>query len=66
MKLKIEIDEATVKQLVLKYIQDKLGNVELIEKQVRIETKSKQNYRSEWEVAAYRAVYDSEILIGNG
>ena len=58
MKLRIEISEADLKKLVLQDIQEKLGSVALDPDKVKIETKSKQNYRAEWEIAAFRAVYE--------
>jgi hypothetical protein len=55
MKLSTEIDESTLRKLVLQHMREKLGAVSLDEKDVVIEVKSKQNYRSEWELAAFRA-----------
>lgn len=53
-KVEIELDEQILKELVLEYLSDKL-NVSLTIDQISIEVKSKQNYRSEWESAAFRA-----------
>lgn len=56
-KFHMEIDEETLRGLVLEHIQSQLGlAVDVTEKDITIEVKSKQNYRSEWEPAAYRAV----------
>lgn len=55
MKIDIEIDEKKLRELVYRYLQDQLGSVDLDPKDVDIEVKSKQNYRSEWESAAFRA-----------
>lgn len=56
MKLDIEINERVLKQLVLEHIKSKLGdNLEIGLDDIKIETKSKQNYRSEWEESAFRA-----------
>lgn len=50
----IEIDESKLKQLVLEYLNDRVdAGIELSD--VTIEVKSKQNYRSEWEYAQFRA-----------
>lgn len=54
MKIHIEIGEADLTRLVLNFLSDKL-NETLTEKDVIIEVKSKQNYKSEWEVASFRA-----------
>lgn len=56
----IEIDQRVLIDLVCSYIQEKTGNT--IEPScVKIETKSKQNYRSEWERADFRATYSSSL-----
>lgn len=54
LKISVEIGEQTLKQLIIDYLKDKL-NHDLTEKDVKIEVKSNQNYKSEWEVAAFRA-----------
>lgn len=61
MKLFIELGEEDVKKLVLAELQRRLGEVTLDIKNVVIQTKSKQNYKSEWETAAYRVKYEGEI-----
>jgi len=58
MRVHIEIDEQTVRRLVVEHLQKLLGSLAPENKDVRIEVKSKQNYRSEWEQAAFRAVYE--------
>lgn len=55
----VNYDENELKALVLKDLANKLGSIKLDEKNIKIEVKSKQNYKSEWEVAAYRASYTS-------
>lgn len=57
MNIKIEINEADMKRLVVSEILRQLGMaaVDIDIGCVTIETKSKQNYKSEWEVAAFRA-----------
>lgn len=54
MTINIELTEADLKALVIAHLRDKL-DADLQEKDVHIETKSKQNYRAEWEEASYRA-----------
>lgn len=60
MKIRIEIDEAALKRIIMKELRDSLGDVRLDEKKVQIEVKSKQNYKSEWEPAAFRAIYEDD------
>lgn len=57
MKLSLEITEGDLKRLVVAHVREQLGDVALTIKDndVRIEVKSKQNYKSEWETAAFRA-----------
>lgn len=57
MKIEIEIDQAELKQLVLDAIEKKLGDVPLDKTKVQIVTKSTQNYKAEWETAAFKATY---------
>jgi hypothetical protein len=59
-KVQIEVDERTLKNLVRQYLSQQVGT-ELDDKDIRIETKSKQNYKSEWEQAAFRATVDKII-----
>lgn len=58
MRIRVELSEAELQVLVKKHLEEKLGDVKLDFSAVRIEVKSKQNYKSEWEIAAYRAVYE--------
>lgn len=57
MNVEITYTEQDLKRLVMEDIQRKLGDVPFDEKKVVIETKSKQNFKSEWESAAFRASY---------
>ena len=59
MKLTIEIDKKKLQELVLDYIEKTLGDIPLNVDSLKIETKSSQNYKSEWENADFRAVYQS-------
>lgn len=58
MKINIEIDESELRRLVFEHIRSKLGDAKINPKHVKIQVKSKQNYKSEWEEAAFRAVYE--------
>lgn len=62
MKIKIEIDQESLKQLVNEELQRRLGNIPFDSTKVKIETKSRQNFRSEWESGAgFKAIYEAEI-----
>jgi len=53
--IKIEYSATDLKNLVLKDLQEKFPNQKIELHRVNIETKSKQNYKSEWETADFRA-----------
>lgn len=59
MQIEIKLTETDVKQLILNEIEKRLGEIPLDTNNVRIETKSKQNYKSEWEEAAFRVKYNT-------
>ena len=54
IRLNIEIDENTLKELVRQYMSEQIGQIIEI-RNIEIEVKSKQNYKSEWESAQFRA-----------
>lgn len=58
MTIKIELSESDLKRLIVEHLESQLGSVKLQQEFVIIETKSKQNYKSEWESAAFRARYE--------
>ncbi len=58
MKVNIELTSTDIKELICKH----LGNFYLgdfYERNVTIYVKSKQNYRSEWEEADFKVIYNS-------
>lgn len=59
-RLDIEVDESTLKMLVVNWLSEKVGSV-VNEEDVTIEVKSKQNYKSEWESASFRARVSKNI-----
>lgn len=59
MKIHIELDSHQLKALVIEHLQNRLGNVALDVKNLRIEVKSKHNWKAEWEDALYRATYEA-------
>ena len=60
MKVRIEINESTLRGIVQDYLCKQFESGSFIVKQadIRIEVKSKQNYKSEWESAGFRAVLE--------
>lgn len=62
MRVRIEIDQVALKKLVIQEINRLLGEIGFDPEKLRIETKSNQNYKSEWEdKAGFRAVYESDV-----
>lgn len=57
--MKVEITEDKVKELIVSYLHDITGNPSIEIGDILIEVKSRQNYRSEWEVASFRAQYNT-------
>lgn len=53
-KITVEYTEADLKQLIIDDLQQKMPGVTVETRNIQIETKSKQNYRAEWENAAFR------------
>lgn len=61
MNLGVELTEKDIKQLIKSYLETQL-NREIDDSEISIEVKSKQNYKSEWESAQFRATYKSYKL----
>lgn len=61
MKISVQLSEDDLRQLVLKKIQEEMPEADIQMEHVKIETKSTQNYRAEWEVAAFRARVEREL-----
>lgn len=57
MKLQIELTEQELKGLIYDYLERALGDLTMDRAKLVIQVKSKQNYKSEWETAAFKAVY---------
>ena len=55
MKLRVELTEKDLTRLVRDEIERRLGEVMFKDTDIIIEVKSKQNFKSEWEPAAFRA-----------
>lgn len=61
-KLNYEIDEKALKQLVFNHFVVMFGDSAGLKlEDIKIEVKSKQNYKSEWEVANFRARIEKTI-----
>ena len=58
MKIRVELDEKILRMLVIGYLEERLGSLSPKIDMIKIEVKSKQNYKSEWEEAEFRAVYE--------
>lgn len=58
MQITIEITEQDLKNLIKDHIENTIrGDVNIND--VKILVKSKQNFKSEWEVASFKAIYDA-------
>lgn len=55
MAVNIEVDEETLRALVIKHLQTVCEGLAIDNNDITIEVKSKNNFKSEWETAAYRA-----------
>ena len=55
MNFKIEISEQDVRKALLRYINE-TSPVEVKLYEIKIEVRSSQNFKSEWEKAAFRGV----------
>lgn len=55
MHIEITLTEHDLKQLVISEIARRMGELPLDVSEVKIEVKSSQNYKSEWETANFRA-----------
>jgi len=55
MNIEIVLTELDLKALVITELARRLGEIPLETKDVKIEVKSSQNYRADWEVANFRA-----------
>lgn len=58
MRASITISTAELRKLVINRINELLPNTTIDPSQIKIEVKSKQNYRSEWEAGEFRATVE--------
>lgn len=62
MKINLEITETELRELVHDKLKRMLGeDISLETSDINIEVKSKQNYKSEWELASFRATVNKII-----
>jgi hypothetical protein len=60
MQAKIALSESEILSAVRSYIAAQTG-IEVASSEIKIEVKSKQNYRSEWEEAAIRCEFNAKV-----
>lgn len=60
-RILIEIDEQDLRRIIHEYLMKTLGEVQIDEQYIKIEVKSSQNFRAEWETAKFRAVYERMV-----
>ena len=53
--IKIEITEKELKELIYEKFFNMLGDVQFKKEDIQFLVKSKQNYKSEWEIVNFRA-----------
>jgi ribosomal protein L25 (general stress protein Ctc) len=58
MKVRIELSEKDVRRLIREHLQNQVGDLPVTEDNITIQVKSTQNYKSEWEKADFRAVFE--------
>jgi hypothetical protein len=54
----VELDSKILKRLVYEELENLLGAAIKNPDKVRIEVKTKQNYKAEWETGDFRAIYE--------
>jgi RNase P/RNase MRP subunit POP5 len=60
MQVNIELSQQDLEKLILEHLRKVLGEVDLAARDVTLLVKSKQNYKSEWEQAAFKAVVNKQ------
>lgn len=56
MRIDVELNEKDIQRLVLRELKLQMPEAEIAETDIQILVKSKQNYKSEWENAAFKVV----------
>jgi hypothetical protein len=60
MQAKVSITEAEILQAIKAYIESQTG-ISVPANEIRIEVKSAQNYKSEWEKAHIRCEFEAKV-----
>lgn len=60
LNIKIELDERNLRELIVEFLKLKFNHDIKVEK-VQILVKSKENYKAEWERAAFKAIYEESL-----
>lgn len=58
MKVRVELEEDDLAVLVAQYLAGR--GLDTTHGKITVQVKSRQNYKSEWEVAQYRAIYEED------
>jgi hypothetical protein len=61
MKVKVEITTDELKDMILQKLETMFTVADFKKENVKIEVKTKQNYRAEWETGEFRASYEGEV-----
>lgn len=61
MNIQLQINEIDLRRLVKDHLTAVL-NVNLLDEDITIEVKSKQNWKAEWESAYFRAVVNKQVV----
>lgn len=65
MQVKIKLSAKEIREAIHSWIQREIG-IAIYPDDIRIQVKSKQNYKSEWEEAAFRAHFESSKIQPEG
>jgi len=58
MNIKIEINEKQLTEIIINHLLEKVSELDFDKENLKIEVKSIQNYKSEWEIASFKATYN--------
>lgn len=59
--VQVEIGTEELKELVVRHLESKFGDLDLDKNKLAIQVKSAQNFKAEWESAEFRATYKGTI-----
>lgn len=61
MQAKVELHQSDIQEAIRDYIENHL-RLSIPKDDIKVEVKSKQNYRSEWEEAAIRCSFSAPVI----